>query len=259
MADLRERDVGADALLLDGDDVLDGAVFGVAGHLARAQLPAEPRPPEQVERRLVVLHLGRRHQRGQDDPRLAAVDDVVVVVAEVRAAVARRQRRGVGVGGAGPEVGRAPVGAARRVAVGAAGLPDPVVAGGGALGQGGARLVRQRDRQRRRRVAPASRSGSPPSAGHRRHPSPSAAKSRGEVGLDGEARLERVERGVGRDLGRVDVELLAPDQPRRDALLDDRLEEAAEDVQPVALADAGQAGVVGQRLGQVVARGTSAG
>ena len=32
--------------------------------------------------RLVVLHLGRGHQRSQDDPRLAAVDDVVVVVAE---------------------------------------------------------------------------------------------------------------------------------------------------------------------------------
>ena len=54
-------------------------------------------------------------------------------------------------------------------------------------------------------------------------------------------------------LGGVDVEFLAPDQPRRDALLDDRLEEAAEDRQPVALADAGEAGVVGQRLGQVVA------
>jgi hypothetical protein len=73
------------------------------------------------------------------------------------------------------------------------------------------------------------------------------------MSLDGETRLERIEIGVGRDLGRVDVELLAPDQTCLHALRDDRLEEAAEDLQPVPLADAGQTGVVGKRLGQVVA------
>ena len=37
--------------------------------------------------------------------------------------------------------------------------------------------------------------------------------------LDGEAGLQRIERGVGGDLGGVDVEFLAPDQPSGEALL----------------------------------------
>ena len=52
------------------------------------------RPPEQVERRLVLLHLGRRDQGGEDDPGAAAIDDVVVLVAQVRAAC---PRSGIGV------------------------------------------------------------------------------------------------------------------------------------------------------------------
>ena len=35
-----------------------------------SKFPAEACPPEQVERWLVILHLGRRDQRGEDDPRL---------------------------------------------------------------------------------------------------------------------------------------------------------------------------------------------
>ena len=62
------------------------------------------------------------------------------------------------------------------------------------------------------------------------------------MGLDGEARPQRGERGVGLDLGGVDVELAAPHQARVRALLGDGFEEAPEDVQPVPLADAGEAG-----------------
>jgi hypothetical protein len=66
------------------------------------------------------------------------------------------------------------------------------------------------------------------------------------VGLDGEARRDRVQRGVRRDLGGVDIELVPPDQPRRDALLDELLEEPPEDVKSVAVAQGGEAGVVGE-------------
>jgi hypothetical protein len=72
-----------------------------------------------------------------------------------------------------------------------------------------------------------------------------------EVRLDREARGDRIERRVRLDLGGVEVQLLAPDQPGLAALLDDRLEEAAEDGQAVAPPDPGQAGVVGQLLIQV--------
>jgi hypothetical protein len=66
-----------------------------------------------------------------------------------------------------------------------------------------------------------------------------------EMRFNGEAGLERSERRIGRDLGGVDVQLLPPDQSRRKARFDDRLEEAAEDVEAVALADAAQTRVVG--------------
>ena len=73
------------------------------------------------------------------------------------------------------------------------------------------------------------------------------------LGLVVEARDQRVEVGVGLDLGRVDVELPAPDQARLLAQIDDLLEEALEDVDAKPLPDAGQAGVVGQVLVEGVA------
>ena len=82
VVEVGQRDVGADAGVLDGDDVLDRAVGRVAGHLARPQLAPEADPPEQVAHRHVLHHVGRRDQGGEDDAGLAAVDDVVVVVAQ---------------------------------------------------------------------------------------------------------------------------------------------------------------------------------
>jgi hypothetical protein len=49
------------------------------------------------------------------------------------------------------------------------------------------------------------------------------------------------------------------DESRGDALRNDGLEEAAVDLGPVAVADAGQAGVIGQWLAQVAAEGVNAG
>src|SRR5262245_12408167 len=74
-----------------------------------------------------------------------------------------------------------------------------------------------------------------------------------EMRLDGEARDDRVERCVRLDPGGIDVEFLAPDEPRGDAVFDDRGEEAPEPLEAEAIADARQAGMVGQRLGQVIA------
>ena len=79
-----------------------------------------------------------------------------------------------------------------------------------------------------------------------------------EVDLDGEAGVQRIEGRVGLDFGGVDGQLLAPDESRGHALLEDRGEEATEDLQPIVLPDARPAGVVVQRLGQVVAERVSA-
>ncbi len=58
------------------------------------------------------------------------------------------------------------------------------------------------------------------------------------------------------NVGGIDGELAHPDQPCGDALPDDVLEDAAEDRQPIAIADAGQAGMVWSR---VVADGPNGG
>ena len=63
LPNLRQGEVGADPLVLDGGDVLDGAVLGVPGHLMRPQLPAEARAPQEIDGRLVLLHLRRGNQR----------------------------------------------------------------------------------------------------------------------------------------------------------------------------------------------------
>jgi len=109
LADGRERHVGVDVLPLDGGDVLDGAVLRVARDLPWAQFPAEARVPQQIERRLVLLHLRRRDQGGQDDSRFAAIGEVVVQIAQSRASIPVRHRRGVGIGGADAEIGCATV------------------------------------------------------------------------------------------------------------------------------------------------------
>jgi hypothetical protein len=73
------------------------------------------------------------------------------------------------------------------------------------------------------------------------------------LGLVVEARHERIEVGVGLDLGGIDVELFPPDQARLLAEVDDFLEEALEDVNPQALPNPGQPRVIRQILIQSIA------
>ncbi len=73
------------------------------------------------------------------------------------------------------------------------------------------------------------------------------------TGFHGKACREGVERGIGLDLGRIEVEFLAPDEPSLLALLDHRLEEAPQHLQAVAGTDTRQTRMVGQRLIEMVA------
>jgi hypothetical protein len=50
--------------------------------MVRPDLSAEADAPEQIAHRHVVAHVDRGDEGGEDDASLAAVDDVVVVVAE---------------------------------------------------------------------------------------------------------------------------------------------------------------------------------
>ena len=80
-------------------------------------------------------------------------------------------------------------------------------------------------------------------------------KQLGDVGggVEVEARDEGRDAGVRLNLGGIEVQLPAPDQPRLLAQIDDLLEEALEDVDAEPLPDAGQAGVVGEFLIEGVA------
>src|SRR5262245_36977240 len=70
--------------------------------------------------------------------------------------------------------------------------------------------------------------------------------------LDRKARLERVLSGIGCYLSPIEVHLFPPHQSCLLALLHNLLKEAAKDIDPVALTDAGQAGMIGKRLTQIV-------
>src|SRR5262245_29440227 len=72
--------------------------------------------------------------------------------------------------------------------------------------------------------------------------------------LEVEAGDERVEVGIGLDLGAVEIEIPAPDEPRLLTEIDDLLEEALEDVDAEALPDAGQAGVIREVLVQGITK-----
>lgn len=61
--------------------------------------------------------------------------------------------------------------------------------------------------------------------------------------FDIKARLERVLSGIGFYLGTIEVHLFAPHQSRCLILFNNLLKEAAKDLDPIALADTGQAGV----------------
>src|SRR5215211_9529017 len=68
-----------------------------------------------------------------------------------------------------------------------------------------------------------------------------------------ESRSDRLQGGIGVYLGGIEVELLAPDQACLDTQLHDPLEELAEHRETEAIADAGEAGVIGQSLEEIVA------
>jgi len=51
-----QRNIGANVLLFQCDDILCGPVGRVAGELAWMQLPPKPGPPEEIEDRLVFHH-----------------------------------------------------------------------------------------------------------------------------------------------------------------------------------------------------------
>ena len=208
------------------------------GQIFRRKQTRHSRSPH----RLVLHDVGRGDEGGEDDAPLAAIHDVVVVVAEANRAPVPH-RGGIGIGGADPKVAGASVAAVGgtvrieppllqqppwRIALSrhALGIDWQLHDSWRQVGVGFqcsvVGLVREQISDVRRGVVVEA----------------------GDEGRDA---------GVGFDLRGVEVELPAPDEARLLAQIDDLLEEALEDVDAEPLPDAGQAGVVGQRLVEGVA------
>ena len=127
MLPIGQRHLGPDAFgVFQGSDVLDGAILCVARHLARPQFPAEAGAKDQVAHGLVVHHFRRCHQHLKNDTCFATVDDVVHVVAQVRAAILEAHRSSVRIGGADFEV-RRPMVETMNLPLLSTFLSDPVV------------------------------------------------------------------------------------------------------------------------------------
>ncbi len=79
----------------------------------------------------------------------------------------------------------------------------------------------------------------------------------GKMRLDGKPRLKRADRRIGVDIGRIDEELVAPDESRRAALRDDQTKEALKYVHAIPFPDASQAGMIRERFDQVITNADS--
>ena len=159
---------------------------------------------------------------------LAAVDRVVVLVAEDGAPVPQRHGGGVRVGAADLAGGKAAVRPRGRAGWIRAALLEPIPS----------------PRPPSRRLVRAVRGGVAPEEG-----------DQGVVHDVAEPGHEGTHGSVAGDAGRVGQELLAPDEARALAEVDHALEGAAEDGETEALAEAGEPGGVRQRLVQAVAEG----
>jgi hypothetical protein len=67
--------IGANALIFQGDNIVFGAVLAVTGSLPRPQLPAEAATEDQIQHRLIFHHFGWGHQDRQNDAIFAPIDD----------------------------------------------------------------------------------------------------------------------------------------------------------------------------------------
>lgn len=72
-------------LVFQSDNVVLGAIFGISGHLSRLQLLAKAGAEDQIEHGLVLHHLRRGNQRGQDNARFATIHHVVGLISKMSA------------------------------------------------------------------------------------------------------------------------------------------------------------------------------
>lgn len=186
--------------------------------------------PEQIEGRLVFHDVGRRDQHAEDDPRLPTINDVVVMLAHSQATTLARQQGRIRVSRTGCIIRAAPIGTTDDPAIWSPEFRNPVMSTGVGLSQFHLGRIAERDRLLL-------------AAFGLLHV---LTKERVEMGLDGEAGRERVERGVGINLRGIEIKFDSPDEARRPTLLDDGVKERPEDVDARAVTDARQAGVIWQ-------------
>jgi hypothetical protein len=73
---IRNGNVGTNALLFAGDQIVFGTVFLVTCDLSWPEFPPEAGPPEQIEHRLIVHDFGWSNQDVQDDARFTSIHHI---------------------------------------------------------------------------------------------------------------------------------------------------------------------------------------
>jgi hypothetical protein len=104
---IRHGNIGPDVGVFHGFDVLDGAILRVARHVARLEFPAKAGAKDEVAHGLVIRYFRRSHKHLENDPGFASIDDIVHMIAQVRAATLQAHRRRIRISRADPQVGRA--------------------------------------------------------------------------------------------------------------------------------------------------------
>src|SRR6266702_5771370 len=234
--------------ILNGLNNVERSIGCIPSHLMRAKLPAKLRAPEQIEHRLVFHHLRRRHQDVENDPFLASVHHVMSMISQMKSLPFGGHDRRVGIGCAHAVIRNPPITAMRLFTVGASPFFNPVMAMSIGCGYVFSLSLRQRSRQQRwglfLRGGFFSHLGALLFIFSR--------KQLRQMGFDCKTWCDGLHGSIGLHFGRIEIQILAPDQLGLAALFDNRFKKAPKDGQAKPLADASETGMVGQRLIQII-------
>src|SRR5450759_4081092 len=114
---VRQGHEGPDAVLLQRQEVLDGAVGGIGDHACGTKLVAEDGPPQLVAEGLILHDIPRSDERMENETGLAAIDQIVILIAKGGPAIPHQHRRCIGISPA-DLAGRKPLVARRQRALG---------------------------------------------------------------------------------------------------------------------------------------------
>src|SRR5258708_7380599 len=127
LVEIGQRNIGSYVLVLHRHNIVDGAVRGITRDLARPEFPAEAHTEGEVEHRLVFHHFRWGDQRGPDYARLAPINHVVRVEAEMASRLFGGHERRIRIGRADNKVCTPPITSTYALPLEASCLLNPIM------------------------------------------------------------------------------------------------------------------------------------